>query len=211
MSLHPILIEKLNQALDTLQPSRHTRRDIILPAIPNKAHAVIGMRRAGKTTFLQLLQSQRRALEPEAPHKAIYLSFDDDRLADLDHRQLSELLEEYFRRFPELRNAQRCVWYLDEIQLVTGWERFIRRVLDTEQIDIVVSGSSARMLSREVHTSLRGRGMETIVRPFSFREYLRHHQLEPFKPSSRLKVGSPKCKACPNCYIHSFCKAMSTP
>lgn len=189
MSLHPILNEKLNQALDDLDRKQLTPRDIALPAIPNKAHAVIGMRRAGKTTFLQQLQGQRRALEPASPYKAIYISFDDDRLADIDHRQLSELLEEYFRRYPELRNTQRCVWYLDEIQLVTGWERFIRRVLDTEQIDIVVSGSSARMLSREVHTSLRGRGMETIVRPFSFREYLRHHQLEPLKPSARLKAS----------------------
>jgi uncharacterized protein len=189
MAIHPILNEKLNQALDDLPPTRMTQRDIVLPAVPNKAQAVIGMRRAGKTTFLLQLQSQKRALEPKAPHKAIYLSFDDDRLSDLDHAQLSELLEEYFRRHPELRNKQRCTWYLDEIQLVAGWERFVRRVLDTEQIDIVVSGSSARMLSREVHTSLRGRGLETIVRPFSFREYLRHRQLEPLKASNRLKAA----------------------
>jgi len=71
------------------------------------------------------------------------------------------------------------MWLLDEIQLVPGWERFARRVLDSEQIRIVVSGSSARMLSREVHSSLRGRGMETIIRPFSFREFLRHRNEEP--------------------------------
>jgi uncharacterized protein len=189
MSLHPILTEKLNFALDSANLAPTTRRDIALPPIRNKAHAVIGMRRAGKTTFLQQLQSDQRALEPKAAHKTIYLSFDDDRLADLDHTQLSELLEEYFRRYPEFRNKQRCVWYLDEIQLVAGWERFVRRVLDTEQIDIVVSGSSARMLSREVHTSLRGRGIETIVRPFSFREYLRHHAQEPQKPIARLKAS----------------------
>jgi predicted AAA+ superfamily ATPase len=63
--------------------------------------------------------------------------------------------------------------------LVPGWERFCRRVLDTENVEIVVSGSSARMLSREVHTSLRGRGMATVIRPFSFREFLRHRGEEP--------------------------------
>ena len=52
-------------------------------------------------------------------------------------------------------------------------------MLDSEQTEIVVSGASARMLSREVHTSLRGRGMATVIRPFSFREFLRHRGEEP--------------------------------
>ena len=72
-------------------------------------------------------------------------------------------------------------WFLDEIQLVPGWERFVRRVIDTEKVEIAVSGSSARMLSREVHTSLRGRGMATVIRPFSFREFLRHRGEEPMQ------------------------------
>ena len=55
----------------------------------------------------------------------------------------------------------------------------MRRVLDSEQVEIAASGSSARMLSREVHTSLRGRGMATVIRPFSFREFLRHRGEEP--------------------------------
>ncbi len=70
-----------------------------------------------------------------------------------------------------------------------GWERFVRRVLDTERCEIVVSGSSARMLSREVHTSLRGRGMATVIRPFSFREYLRHRGEEPGKDGWRASYG----------------------
>ncbi len=55
--------------------------------------------------------------------------------------------------------------------------------MDSERVEFVVSGSSARMLSREVHTSLRGRGMETVIRPFSFREFLRHRKEEPTKPA----------------------------
>jgi predicted AAA+ superfamily ATPase len=74
----------------------------------------------------------------------------------------------------------------DEIQWVEGWERFVRRLLDTEKVEVIVSGSSAKMLSREVHTSLRGRGMETIVRPFGFREFLRHREMEPIGPAHRL-------------------------
>jgi hypothetical protein len=180
MSLHPVLAEKLSEALQPLAPASWTLRDSHLPAVPGKAHAVIGMRRAGKTTFLRQLLAAQRAEQP--PEQVVYLSFDDDRLGGLGLDQLGFLLEEYYRRFPALRGTARVHWFLDEIQLVPEWERFARRVLDTENLSLVVSGSSAKMLSREIHTSLRGRGMETIIHPFGFREFLRHRAEEPEKP-----------------------------
>jgi len=183
MSLHPVLADKLSAALEPSAVPTFTRRDARLPAVPGKFHAVIGMRRAGKTTFLRQLLAERR--QTLAPERALYLSFDDDRLAGLDAGQLGFLLEEHYRRHPELRGRETVHWFLDEIQLVPGWERFVRRVMDSEKVEIVVSGSSARMLSREVHTSLRGRGMETVIRPFSFREFLRHRGEEPAQESRR--------------------------
>ncbi|MEK7377273.1 MAG: ATP-binding protein, partial [Candidatus Binatota bacterium] len=135
------------------------------------------MRRAGKTTYLRQLQSQWRA--SVEPARVVYLNFEDDRLAGLPLEQLGMLLEEYYRSYPEWRGRETVWWLLDEIQVVNGWERFVRRLMDTERIEVVVSGSSARMLSREVHTSLRGRGTETVIRPFSFREFLRHRGEEP--------------------------------
>lgn len=188
MSLHPVLAEKLSDALAPVAAPSLTRRDTQLPAVPGKVHAVIGMRRAGKTTFLQQLLHARRAALP--PERALYLSFDDDRLAGLGAEQLGFLLEEYYRRAPALRGREVVYWFLDEIQLVTGWERFVRRVLDIEKVEIVVSGSSARMLSREVHTSLRGRGMATVIRPFSFREFLRHRGEEPGTDPKRWKPAA---------------------
>lgn len=177
MSLHPVLSEKLSAALAEVPHRSLTRRDVRLPEIPGKVHAVIGMRRAGKTIFLRQLLGERRAAG--ATDRALYISFDDDRLANIEVEQLGFLLEEYYRRHPEFRGRETVHWFLDEIQLVPGWERFVRRVLDSENTEIVVSGSSARMLSREVHTSLRGRGMATVIRPFGFREFLRHRGEEP--------------------------------
>lgn len=181
MPLHPVLEERLNTALSTVAQPTFTPRDARLPEVPGKAHAVIGMRRAGKTTFLRQLLAQRRAQHPSA--QALYLSFDDDRLVGVGVEQLGFLLEEFYRRYPALRGRQSVLWLMDEIQLVSGWERFVRRVMDSERAEFVVSGSSARMLSREVHTALRGRGMETIIRPFSFREFLRHRAEEPTRPA----------------------------
>lgn len=178
--LHPVLLQHLNAALAPGPAPRATRRDAALPDIPGKVHAVIGMRRAGKTTFLRQLVADRRATLP--PERAVLLGFDDDRLTGLGAADLGDLLEEYFRRFPGLRGRETVHWFLDEVQLVSGWERFVRRVIDTERIECVVSGSSARMLSREVHTSLRGRGVETVIRPFGFREFLRHRGEEPASP-----------------------------
>lgn len=183
MNLHPILAEKLSVALARESAVSLTRRDARLPAVPGKVHAVIGMRRAGKTTYLHQLCDDRRAAG--AADRAIYLSFDDDRLASVELEQLGFLLEEYYRRHPAVRGRETVFWFFDEIQLVPGWERFVRRVLDSERVEIVVSGSSARMLSREVHTSLRGRGMATVIRPFSFREFLRHRGEEPISEPRR--------------------------
>lgn len=183
MTLDPVLLEKLNVAERPAPSPTTIPRDAHLPAISGKSHAVLGMRRSGKTTFLRQLVAARR--ETVAPERAIYLSFDDDRLADLSGDQLGFLLEEYFRRHPHLRGRQPVHWYLDEIQMVPGWDRFVRRVMDTELLEIVVSGSSARLLSREVHTSLRGRSLPTVIRPFSFREFLRFRGEEPTLPANR--------------------------
>src|SRR6266436_5688584 len=129
-----------------------TRRDVHIPAIADKAIAVIGMRRAGKTTLLwQILQ---------------------DRLTHGTQR--------------EWRDGRRPVFFLDEIQTVPGWEAFARRLLETEKIDLFLSGSSARLLSREVATSMRGRAMEALVHPFSFREYLRYFGREPLRTVGQL-------------------------
>ena len=186
MALHPVLQEKLNAGLEPVRLEA-TPRDARLPEIENKVHTVLGMRRVGKTTFLRQVQhAQQQALGAE---RAVYVSFDDDRLADLPLSQLDMLLEEYYRTFPQFRGRDRVWWFFDEIQVVPGWERFIRRVMDTERVKIVVSGSSARLLSREVHTSLRGRGFETILRPFRFREFLRHRGEEPDKPIARLHAA----------------------
>ena len=161
-----------------------TRRDIRLPGIPGKAVTVIGMRRAGKTTFLWQVLADRLAAGIER-EGLLYLSFEDERLAGMSARDLNLVVEEYYRLNPEWRERRRAVFFLDEIQVVPGWETFARRLLDSEQIDLFLSGSSAKLLSREVATSMRGRAVEAVVYPFSFRETLRHHGREPQKPPGR--------------------------
>lgn len=150
-----------------------TPRDVRLPAVAGKAFAIIGVRRSGKTSFL----AQCRAARLQAGSRAesqLLLLLEDERLAGITVADLGWLMEEHARRFPELRAAGGVTLYLDEVQNVPDWERLVRRLIDTAAVEVFVTGSSARLLSREVATSLRGRAMEVLVHPFSFREALRH-------------------------------------
>jgi hypothetical protein len=162
-----------------------TRRDVRLPAIPGKAFAVIGVRRGGKTSFLAQCRADR--LAKGSPSEAqLFLTLEDERLAGLAAADLDWMLDEHARQFPGLAASGRMTLYLDEAQLVPGWEGLVRRLMDRAGVELFVSGSSAKLLSREVATSLRGRAMEVLVHPFNFREVLRHTGAEPARPYERL-------------------------
>jgi hypothetical protein len=163
--------EKLGDAIQAPFPTL-VRRDASPALLRGKAQAVVGMRRAGKTFFLYQCLADRLARGVER-ERLVYFNFEDERLGPLQAEDLGAILEEYYRRFPKFRRLAEVTWCFDEIQVVSGWERFIRRVLDLEKVEVFLSGSSARMLSREVATSMRGRAMETVITPFSFREFLR--------------------------------------
>ncbi len=162
-----------------------TRRDVHVPGVRGKAMAVIGMRRSGKTTFMWQCLADR--LSAGTPREALlYCNFEDERLAGMAAADLQWVVEEYFVLHPERRDRQVVTFFMDEVQVIPGWEAFVRRLMDTEKIELFISGSSARLLSREVATSMRGRAMEVLVHPFSLREVLRHVQAEPDRPTSQL-------------------------
>jgi len=173
-SFDALLGQKVADSLDSPLPDLTPRRVFGAAHLPNKATAVVGMRRAGKTTFLHQLRRERLDTGAAERWALPYLNFEDERLAGITADHLSPLVEGYYRRYPEARVAKNVMWCFDEIQVVPGWERFVRRLLDTEEVDIFVTGSSAALLSREIATALRGRAWEVLMHPFSFEEVLRH-------------------------------------
>jgi predicted AAA+ superfamily ATPase len=186
---HDLLREKLAESLSRVLPPM-TRRDIRLPGVRGKAMAVIGVRRSGKTSFLAQCRADRIA-SGSRPEAQLLLSLEDERLAGMTSADLAWLLDEHARQFPGLPDTAPPgkPWmslYLDEVQLVSGWEGLVRRLMDGGGVEVFVSGSSAKLLSREVATNLRGRAMEVLVHPFSFRERLRHADLEPQGDYERL-------------------------
>ena len=145
-------------------------------AFSGKATAVIGMRRAGKTTYLHQLRAERT--DAGAPAELLpFVSLEDERLQGLEAPTLGALIDEYTDRHRatafERAHSPMC-WFLDEIQVVPGWERLVRRLLDADGAEVFLSGSSAALLSREIATELRGRAWQVLMHPFGFDEALRH-------------------------------------
>lgn len=171
--LRETLSEKLAESLTAPLPRATPRQLYGAVRIDGKVTAIVGMRRVGKTTFMHQLR-QERLDRGVARERLPYINFEDERLAGLEASQLGFLLDEYGRRVSDAREVGTITWCLDEIQVVPGWERFVRRLLDQGGSDIIVTGSSAALLSREIATALRGRAWEVSLFPFSFAEALAH-------------------------------------
>jgi hypothetical protein len=181
---HPLSRDTLRVKLAeaVAQPPRALiRRDIRLPSIPGKPLAVIGVRRAGKTSFLQQQRADRIA-EGRPPESQLLIGLEDERLVGMTAMDLGWMIAEHERDFPTLRQSRLLTVYLDEVQLVEGWESLVHRLAETREVELFVSGSSAKLLSREVATASRGRLLEVLVHPFGFREVLRHGGQEPTEP-----------------------------
>lgn len=145
-------------------------RDKKFPEIPEKVMVTIGMRRTGKTYFL--FQTIHHLLKQVPLSRILYLNFEDDRLYPLTSYQFAELIDNFYALYPE-NHDQLCYFFFDEIQNVEEWHRLIRRYLDTKNVKIYLTGSSAKLLSKEIATTLRGRSVAIEMWPFAFDEFLR--------------------------------------
>lgn len=160
-----------------------TQRDASFHKIPNKVHVVLGMRRSGKTCFLH--QEIHRLINQGIPqNRILYLQFDDERILPISGVQMGQIVDAFYSLYPQNHDEQ-CFLFFDEVQNIADWSITIRRLLDTKKAQIYLSGSSAKLLSKEITTSLRGRSLATEIFPFSFQEYQRHLSKQiPSKPRS---------------------------
>ena len=147
-----------------LKPPLHTEKIITL----------IGVRRCGKTSILYEMIN-RLSKETEKT-KILFLNFEDERL-ELTKDELDLILQSFSELYPE-QNLNECYFFFDEIQNITGWEKFVRRVYDTVSKNIFITGSNSKLLSSDIATSLRGRTLSYEVYPLSFSEYLSFNGIE---------------------------------
>ena len=175
------------------------RRTIGIPRAPGNALAIIGMRRSGKTCLC--FQMMKDLLESGTPREnLLYVNFEDERLATFRSEDFQPLLEVFRQRMDDPEHKSHL--FFDEIQEVSGWEKFIRRILDEGGFEVTITGSSAKLLSLEIHTSLRGRALPVEVFPFSFLEFASSRGIEIPKKSPGAKAMA-KLQACCESYIYS--------
>jgi len=129
-----------------------------------KIIVITGVRRCGKSTLLRQLSKHCRNYS--------YINFEDERLLDFTYHDFNSLLE-IFLSF----NRRSKTFFFDEIQVIDGWEKFVRRLF-TDGYKIFVTGSNASLLSSEIATSLTGRNLRVELFPFSFKEYLYFSKFE---------------------------------
>jgi len=150
------IIDKQQQSI-TVKPT-YVGRDLQLKPANLSSHALVisGIRRCGKSSLQQHLRSGFK--------NSLLLNFEDTRLYNFvvdDFEKLYSIIEE--RKYKAL--------FFDEIQIVKGWELFVRQLLD-EGFKVCVTGSNASLLSKELGTKLTGRHLTKELFPFNYKEYL---------------------------------------
>ena len=153
----------------------HRKEAVLVDLKSTQAQVVIGVRRSGKSTLCyQALQS--------ADVKYAYADFDDERMADIEAKQLNDVLEILYKIYGDFNYL-----FLDEIQNVKGWHLFVNRML-RKKMHVIITGSNAKLLSGELATHLSGRNKEIALYPFSFKEFCSMKQVDTERKTTKAEA-----------------------
>lgn len=131
--------------------------------------ALIGPRRAGKSTILYQVMQYLLEQKIDASH-ILHINFEEPELSPLLKVNLLDQLYDCYRA--QVNPKEKAYLFLDEIQNIPQWERWVRSRNDTENIKILITGSSSQLMSRELATVLTGRNLVFDIHPLSFSEVL---------------------------------------
>ncbi len=167
-----LLKQVLMEQKELIKPSpEYIERELLnkISSLNKLKHIIVitGHRRSGKSVFLSQIINKYYDLE-----SIYYLNLDDERLSALQIEDMNSLMEVFTILF-----GKKKIIFLDEIQNLQGWERFVSRLYN-EGYKIYLTGSNAKLLSSELSTFLSGRYMEIEIYPFSFKEFLKYHSIQ---------------------------------
>ncbi|HPN32377.1 MAG TPA: ATP-binding protein [bacterium] len=166
--LKKIIIEFKEKKIDLKKRFCNNYLDI------DKTVTIIGARRVGKTYFLYQIIDE--LLKNNVSIDAIlYINFEDERISFFETEDFELLLDSFFELNTDYEKTDKFYLFFDEIQLIDNWEKFIRRLSEDKKYKIYITGSSSKLLSTEIASSLRGRTLSNYIYPFSFKEFLKYH------------------------------------
>lgn len=143
-------------------------------------YVFVGLRHAGKS-YMMYQRIAELIAQGCSKEEILFFNFEDDRIDSLDITDLELIKICYEEMFDH-----RPIFFLDEVQLVSGWEKFARRLAD-QKYQVYITGSNAKMLSSEIATTLGGRYLIQEVFPYSFSEYLNAHQIDVKQKNAEIK------------------------
>ena len=151
-------------------------------------YVLTGIRRAGKSYTLYQDMLNKMSSGMAQVEDFLYIHFEDERIASIEAPELGLILDAYW----EMYEQKHPYIYLDEIQNIIGWEKFARRLAESKH-HVMITGSNAKMLSKEITTTLGGSYIPRDIYPFSFDEYLQYYNVKldknwEFNPEQRLSV-----------------------
>ena len=168
--------EELYYVLFEQQKEFHKEEKFIERELTNKVLSFIklklpmiitGLRRTGKSTLLKIIKKQLQLKEKEC----IYIDFNDERFVNFDVEDFQKILD----FLNEHEYSKKCYFFLDEIQEVDKWEKWVNRIKD--KYPIFITGSNSKLLSKEISTVLTGRSINLSLYPFSFKEFLKSKKI----------------------------------
>ena len=151
-------------------------RDIEIDLSVNKIIVIAGVRRSGKTyEIFNIIKTLQKNGVPRG--NILYINFEDERFVGLEARDFDFIMDTFYS-LTEVDEKHKVYLFFDEIQNIENWDKAIRRFYDAGKFHIFLTGSSSKLLSAEISTSLAGRNLTYIMYPFSFKEYVRAKNLD---------------------------------
>lgn len=179
------LITLLDEAFSAIEQARSSvTRSIRFPQSDLMIRVAVGMRRAGKTYTLyqRINELLNQGISKE---QILFIDFEDDRLLPMTVKEMGQLLDEFYSIYPS-NHQRKCYFFLDEVQNIENWHQVIRRYHNSKNVQLTITGSSAKLLSKEINTSLRGRSLSVEVLPYSFDEFrIAQNAVAPVPPFGR--------------------------
>ena len=178
-------------------PIVYNPREVELPIDAKKIITIVGVRRCGKSTLMELC-IERILKAGVSPRQIAWIGFDDERFDQMQVSDFNSILEAYMEMFPDIP-VKDAYFFFDEIQRIEGWELFVMRLFKHYSKHIFISGSNADMLSEELNTALRGWPLEYKEYPLSFREYC---QFKGVSSDSYLEQDLAKIRMAFDAFVH---------
>lgn len=168
--LKELIIEHKEKFLKKTELVKREIQKDIAPLLNQREIIIItGVRRGGKSSLMRLISNDLIEKYDILQDNILYLNFEDERFTYFDINDFEQVYEIFLELY---HPVGRKYFFLDEIQNVKGWEKWLNRLYEFEDLKIFVTGSNATLLSSEIATALTGRNRQLIVYPFSFNEFL---------------------------------------